>query len=86
MAEGEVLAGRVRDVTHVGEAVVETSAGIVLARGALPDEQVQLRLQRKVRGAWRGELLAVTGPSIHRVPASCPWVDRCGGCPPRADR
>ena len=81
MSRGEVLQGRVRDVTHAGEAVVETAQGIVFTRGALPDERVELRLERRVRGVWHGELIALTEASPSRVSAPCPWVERCGGCP-----
>ena len=76
-----VLEGRVRDLTHGGDAVVETERGLVLARGALPGERVQVRLAGRAAGAQRGTLLAVSGPSEDRVSAPCAHAEACGGCP-----
>jgi 23S rRNA (uracil1939-C5)-methyltransferase len=81
MEPGEPLEGRVRDVTHSGDAVVETVEGIVFARGALPDERVRVSPERRMRGVWHGRLLAVLEPSAARVEPACPLVERCGGCP-----
>jgi 23S rRNA (uracil1939-C5)-methyltransferase len=74
------LEGRVRDVTHSGDAAIETAQGIVLARGALPGERVRVALGRRVAGAQRGKVLNVLETSPDRVDPSCPEVERCGGC------
>jgi 23S rRNA (uracil1939-C5)-methyltransferase len=78
---GAELEGQVRDMTHSGEAVIETEGGIVLARGALPGERVRIRLSRKAAGAQRGELSVVVEPSADRVEPACALAERCGGCP-----
>jgi 23S rRNA (uracil1939-C5)-methyltransferase len=78
---GEPLEGRVRDLTHGGDAVVETERGLVLARGALPGERVRVRLDRRAGGAQRGTLLELLAETPERVVAPCPEVERCGGCP-----
>jgi 23S rRNA (uracil1939-C5)-methyltransferase len=77
----DVLDGRVRDLSHSGDAVVETALGIVMARGGLPGERVQLRLTRRVAGVARGTLLALLEASPDRVEPPCNLVERCGGCP-----
>jgi 23S rRNA (uracil1939-C5)-methyltransferase len=79
--KGELLEGRVRDLTHGGDAVIETTRGLVLARGALPDERVRVRLERRAGGAQRGTILELLAASGERVPAPCPVMERCGGCP-----
>jgi 23S rRNA (uracil1939-C5)-methyltransferase len=79
--EAGELEGRVRDLTHGGDAVIETGRGIVMARGALPGERVSLRLERSRSGVLRGTVLALLEPNPERVPPSCPVVARCGGCP-----
>ena len=76
-----LLEGRVRDLTHGGDAVVETAQGIVLARGALPDERVRVALGRRISGAQRGTVTEVLAASPDRIAAPCPEVERCGGCP-----
>jgi 23S rRNA (uracil1939-C5)-methyltransferase len=80
-AGGEVLEGRVRDLSHGGDAVVETARGIVMARGALPGERVQVRLTGRVAGVARGTLLGRLEVSPDRVEAACGIAERCGGCP-----
>jgi 23S rRNA (uracil1939-C5)-methyltransferase len=76
-----VLEGRVRDVAHGGDAVVETERGIVFARGALPGERVEVQIEHKAGGVQRGKLLAVLEPSPDRIVPPCPIAERCGGCP-----
>lgn len=75
------LEGRVRDVAHGGEAVVETALGIVLARGALPGEKVRVRIERRAGGVQRGRVLGLLEPSPDRIPPPCAIAERCGGCP-----
>jgi len=80
-SSSELLEGRVRDLTHAGDAAIETARGIVLARGGLPAERVTLRVTGKQRGTLRGEVVAVVEASPARVPAPCALAERCGGCP-----
>lgn len=78
---GRRLKGMVRDVGRGGDAVVETELGLVFMPGGLPGERVELELLRSRGGVARGRLIGVLQPSSARRPASCPQVDRCGGCP-----
>jgi 23S rRNA (uracil1939-C5)-methyltransferase len=80
-AKGQVLEGRVRDVTDAGDAVIETSQGLVLAPGALPDEQVRVRVQNSRAGVLHGNVLSVLSASPSRVEPTCKLTERCGGCP-----
>ena len=76
-----VLEGLVRDVTDVGDSVVETERGIVLVSGGLPNERVRVRTEQVRAGVIRGSLLGVLEPSPDRVEAACRIASRCGGCP-----
>jgi 23S rRNA (uracil1939-C5)-methyltransferase len=80
-ADEAVLEGLARDLTHGGDAAVQTARGIVLARGALPGERVRVRLAGRSAGAQRGVLLAILEASPDRIEAPCALVERCGGCP-----
>lgn len=77
----EVLEGSVRDISHGGDAVVETERGIVMGRGALPGERVRLRIVKRVAGVARGKLLERVETSPDRITPSCELVEQCGGCP-----
>lgn len=76
-----VLEGRVRDVVDSGEAVIETDAGVVLARGGLPGERVRIRADEQRQGALRGTLLELLEPSPSRIVPACKLAAECGGCP-----
>jgi 23S rRNA (uracil1939-C5)-methyltransferase len=80
-AQSQPIEGRVRDLAHGGDAVVETERGIVMARGALPDERVRVQVERKQGGVLRGTIVEITERSQHRQVAVCPVAERCGGCP-----
>ncbi|HET8935853.1 MAG TPA: methyltransferase [Polyangiales bacterium] len=80
-ARGAVLEGRVRDVTDAGDAVVETSEGVVLASGGLPDEQVRVRVTGSRSGVLHGSVLSILTPSPSRIEPACSLTERCGGCP-----
>lgn len=78
---GKPLEGRVRDITHAGQAVLETERGIVMARGALPGERVMVELTGKAQGALQGTIRRVLEPRPERVEPPCPYTAACGGCP-----
>ena len=70
-----------RDVTDVGDSVVETEAGIVMVSGGFPGESVRVRTEEQRAGVIRGSLLAVLTPSADRIESACAIAARCGGCP-----
>lgn len=74
------LEGRVRDVVSSGDAIVETTRGLVFVRGALVGEQLRISLDDKRGRVQRGRLVEVLEPSSARVEPPCPYVQRCGGC------
>lgn len=82
------LPARTREVTlqvHAlggqGDAVARLADGeIVLVAGGVPGDVVRARLQGKLRGVQRAELLEVLTASADRGVAPCPVADRCGGC------
>ncbi|MBT8467561.1 MAG: hypothetical protein KJN97_02325, partial [Deltaproteobacteria bacterium] len=73
--------GEVRAVGRGGDAVVETSSGVVLMPGGLPGERVELTLTGSKRGAARGRLTRVVQPVAGRREPACADAARCGGCP-----
>lgn len=75
------IVGRVRATARGGEAVVETSEGVVFVPGALRGERVVIETLQARGRTVRGRLLQVLEPSLDRRQAPCPLVDRCGGCP-----
>ncbi|GAB4178380.1 MAG: 23S rRNA (uracil(1939)-C(5))-methyltransferase RlmD [Wenzhouxiangellaceae bacterium] len=70
----------VTDLGHDGRGVGRHDDKVVFVHGALPGEQVRVRLIGRNRRFDEGVVVEVPEPSRHRVEALCPWFDRCGGC------
>lgn len=67
-------------LSKLGEGVASLEGRTVFVEGALPGEEVRVRVRQEGQ-VLRGELLEVLRPSPDRRPPSCcPVVDRCGGC------
>ncbi|MGB8329113.1 MAG: TRAM domain-containing protein, partial [Polyangiales bacterium] len=81
MPDKPAVRGQVRAVGRGGDAVVETKDGVVLVPGALPGEEVEIRLSESSRGAARGHLTRVLRASGERREPACLDAARCGGCP-----
>ncbi len=79
-ANRPILEGRVRDVVASGDAVIETAAGVVFARGGLVDERVRLRLDNKPGRIKRGRIASVLSANPARIEPPCQYAERCGGC------
>ncbi len=75
------MQGDVRAVGRGGDAVVETTQGVVLVPGALPGERVEVALTSSKRGAARGRLTRVLRAAAERRAPPCVEAQRCGGCP-----
>jgi 23S rRNA (uracil1939-C5)-methyltransferase len=67
-------------VVASGDAVIETSSGVVFARGGLPGERVRVRLDNKVGRIRRGRIVSVLSAAAERIEPPCIYAERCGGC------
>jgi 23S rRNA (uracil1939-C5)-methyltransferase len=79
-AVGERVDLRIDDLSHDGRGVGRIDGQVVFVAGGLPGDQLRVRLNRRARGHWHGELLAVAEPSPQRRRAPCILSDHCGGC------
>jgi 23S rRNA (uracil1939-C5)-methyltransferase len=52
----------------------------VLVPQALPGERVEVEQVRRAKGVIHARLAKVLEPSRERIPALCPYYNRCGGC------
>ncbi len=55
-------------------------AGQVVVAGGLPGDRLAVRLGKKKRGKWRGDLVKILASSPMRVKPQCIHVPFCGGC------
>ncbi|MDB5818623.1 MAG: rumA [Rhizobacter sp.] len=79
LAEPEWLT--VESLDLEGQGVAHTTAGkVVFIEGALPGEQVQVRVRRSKNSWEQGTLGALRNESAQRVVPRCPHFGVCGGC------
>ncbi|NPV91065.1 MAG: 23S rRNA (uracil(1939)-C(5))-methyltransferase RlmD [Firmicutes bacterium] len=71
---------QIEDLTHSGAGVGRVEGAVVFVPGALPGEEVRVRVRSFRRGIARAELLEIINPSGERRLPECPRVDGCGGC------
>ncbi|MCS5698718.1 23S rRNA (uracil(1939)-C(5))-methyltransferase RlmD [Cyanobium sp. FGCU-52] len=79
-AVGERIDLRIDDLSHDGRGIGRIDGQVVFVAGGLPGDQLRVRLGRRARGHWHGDLLAVAEPSPQRRRAPCILSDHCGGC------
>lgn len=77
---GETVAGEVTDLAYGGAGVLRVAGWVVMVPHAFPGDFVSVRLRRRRKGLFEGELLEVVTPSPDRVAATCPHAGLCGGC------
>lgn len=70
---------RILRLSKQGEGVGEHEGRTVFVEGALPGEDVRVRIDPAGK-VLRGELLAVVRSSADRREPACPLYERCGGC------
>lgn len=80
----EIVQVQIAALSEKGEGIAYYQDYEVYVQGALPGEQVRIRLHPPfVRGSQRrpGELLGITArQNPYRNAGACPYVGRCGGC------
>lgn len=63
-----------------GDGIGALDGKTCFVEGALPGETVIARVLQDKKTYVRARVVKVLVPSERRVPAPCPYVDRCGGC------
>ncbi|MGR6872941.1 23S rRNA (uracil(1939)-C(5))-methyltransferase RlmD [Pseudomonas sp. HK3] len=70
----------IQSLSHEAHGVGRHDNKVVFVPGALPGENVHVRLQKQQRHFSQAQLLSITEASEHRVEPSCPHYSRCGAC------
>ena len=79
MSLNDAVTVTITDLTDKGDGIGQLDGRTLYVSGALPGEQVQVRLHGVKPKYAQGELLAVLQPSPDRVANFCSH-DECGGC------
>lgn len=67
-------------LTSEGFGVARIEGFTVFVEGALPEEQVEIRIVKLLKNYGFGKLLRTFNASAGRIEPSCDVVKRCGGC------
>lgn len=70
----------VEDLTHDGSGVAKVEGYPLFIPGALPGEQVEVKVGKTLKNYGFAKLLNVIEPSPQRVEPPCPVFWDCGGC------
>jgi 23S rRNA (uracil1939-C5)-methyltransferase len=79
-AIGEVLQLQIDGLGHDGQGVGRWRDMALFVPGALPGEQVSVRVRRVARRHLEADLIGVESASPQRIRPACILAERCGGC------
>ena len=80
MKKKEILEGTVKRVVFPNKGIVETEEGDVIVKDALPDQKVQIQVQKVRKDKAEGRLLEVVEEPKDAVESPCIHFGKCGGC------
>jgi 23S rRNA (uracil1939-C5)-methyltransferase len=69
------------DIARKGFAVGKTATGeVVMVKGAIPGDKVDVLLHKKKKGIWHGEVEKFLSRSPYLIEPVCSHFSECGGC------
>lgn len=80
MALGQKFPLTIKRLGINGEGVGFFKRNVVFVKGALPGEEVTVKITKLQRNFAEAEILAIRKASADRQEAPCPVYDECGGC------
>ncbi|MEX0587942.1 MAG: 23S rRNA (uracil(1939)-C(5))-methyltransferase RlmD, partial [Cyanobium sp.] len=79
-ALGTTVDVSITGLSHDGQGVARLNDRVMFVSGALPGEQVRVRLTHRARRHWLAELQRVLVTSPERRKPPCILAEHCGGC------
>lgn len=70
----------IHDLSYDGYGIAKSGKDIYFVAGALPGEQVLVRLKERRKKIWFCDLLEIHTASPDRIDPVCPHYEQCGGC------
>ncbi len=80
MKKGDILKINIDKLTPDGIGITETENRTIEVKGALPGDEVEVRVDAIKRRKARVRLESVFTEGVRRIDAPCPHFNRCGGC------
>lgn len=70
----------IQGISHDGQGVGRIDGKVVFVPGALPGEDVDLKIVEEKKNYLRGRLTSIITSAPERVDPPCPYFGQCGGC------
>lgn len=70
----------IEDLGSKGEGIGKINDFTIFVEGAIPGDQIEVRIIKVKKTYGFGKLIQIIKPSPKRVIPICPYVKRCGGC------
>lgn len=77
---GQTYTAEVTGLTHEGKGVVRVNGFTLFVAGALPGEQVELKVEKVKKNFGEAKLVKIREASPDRVTPTCQVFEACGGC------
>ena len=80
MKRGNLLRVSIERLAPDGTGYTEVEGRKLQVKGALPGDEVDVRILALKRHSARVKLESIMTPGVERIPAKCPHFSQCGGC------
>lgn len=80
LAIGQIIDLEISGFSQDGAGIGRHQGQVVFVPQALPQETVRVRVCSLRKNYVLAEIVEILSPSPHRIPASCPIYNNCGGC------
>ncbi len=80
MKKKEIIEGIVKRVEFPNKGIIETPDGKVVVKGVLPDQKVQVQIQKVRKDKAEGRLIQVLEDASDSYDSPCIHFGKCGGC------
>ena len=80
MKKNDVLTGTIQGLMYPGIGILNVEDSAISVKGALPGQEVEVRLTKNHRTRKEGRLLSVLSRADYEVESFCEHFGSCGGC------
>lgn len=71
---------KIDDIGNSGEGIGKLMGFTIFVEGALPEDEIEVRIIKIKKSFAFGKLMKIITPSPHRIAPPCDYAKRCGGC------
>ncbi len=77
---GSIVQGKIERIDEQGNGVLKVKQDYVLIRNVLVNEQVKVKIEKRIKDAYLGSIVNIVVANKHRIKPKCGIYDKCGSC------